>query len=405
MKILLCHNFYREFGGEDAIVTTLKRNLESGGFDVIFYTRDNKETLNYNLGQKLLLFLNTFFSPKTYRDIKKIVRKSQPDVAHVHNVFPLISPSIYFALKKMNIPIVQTAHNFRFLCPNGLFYSKGEVCERCKNGNYLNAIIRKCYRNSYVLSLLYAATIWLHRMLGTFTKKIDKVICLSDFSASKLAGTLFPSEKLTVIPNFLSTSFVSGCKPERYAVYMGRLSEEKGVFALIKAFEGIEGFNLKVIGDGALSEQLKQYVRNKGIKNIEFLGFIEGEKRFEILKKAMFCIFPSECYENFPMAVLECFGHKVPVIASDIGALKKLIENGKNGLLFDTGNVSDLRDKIRYFANNPGKRTKCAEYARCCAETKYGADANYEKLKNIYKEVIKTADGTNKRLEQQAPQM
>ena len=121
------------------------------------------------------------------------------------------------------------------------------------------------------------------------------------------------------------------------------------------------------------------------------MGFIGGEKRFEILKKAMFCIIPSECYENFPMAVPECFGHKIPVIASDIGALKKLIENGKNGLLFEAGNVNDLRDKIRYFADNPGQRTNCAEYARCCAETKYGADANYEKLKNIYKEVIENS--------------
>jgi glycosyltransferase involved in cell wall biosynthesis len=388
MKILLCHNFYRKFGGEDSAVIALKQILESKGFSVVFYSRDNKETSRYSLAQKLFLFPNTFFSLRTYRDIKKIATEFKPDVAHIHNTFPLISPSIYSALKRAKIPIVQTIHNFRFLCPNGQFYSKGEICERCKNGNYISAIVRKCYRSSYILSFLYAASIWLHRILGTFSKKVDKALCLSDFTASKLTERLFCPGKTVVISNFLNADFTSDCHREKYAVFIGRLSKEKGLLTLIRAFEGIKEFNLKIMGDGPMAEQLKEYVRRNKISNVELLGFIDGGKRFEILKKAMFSIIPSEWYENQPMAVLEAFAFGVPVIASKIGSLEEIVEDGKNGLLFQMGNSNDLRDKIKHFIDNTGKRMICSEYARYCAETKYSAETNCSKLLKIYKEVI-----------------
>jgi glycosyltransferase involved in cell wall biosynthesis len=388
MKILLCHNFYRTFGGEDSAVIALKQTLQSKGVSVIFYSRDNKETSRYGLAQKLFLFPNIFFSLRTYRDIKKIATECKPDVAHIHNIFPLISPSIYSALKRAKVPIVQTIHNFRFLCPNGRFYSKGRICERCKNGNYIYAIVRKCYRSSYILSFLYAASIWLHRILGTFSKKVDKAICLSNFTASKLTERLFRPEKTVVISNFLKTDFASDCRLEKYAVFMGRLSEEKGLFTLIRAFEGTEKFGLKIIGDGPMEEKLKEYVRRREISNVELLGFVEGGKRFEILKKSMFSIVPSEWYENQPMAVLEAFAFGVPVIASKVGALEEMVEDGKNGLLFQMGNSNDLKDKIKHFIDNTGKRTRCSEYARHCAETKYSAETNYLKLLKIYKEVI-----------------
>jgi glycosyltransferase involved in cell wall biosynthesis len=390
MKILICHNFYQSRGGEAETVFRDKKLLEKKGHSVTLFDRDNKEINNYGLIQKIKLFFDIFFSFKTYREIKRIIEQQRPDIAHIHNVFPLISPSVYYALKKMKIPVLQTIHNYRFLCPNGLFLNnKGKICERCKNGNFFHAIVGKCYRDSYLQTFGMAFTLCLHRKLKTFINKIDIFVSPSNFLKKKLIEGRVPKEKIVVKPHFIECE---KAKPsyefDNYVVYLGRLSREKGLFTLVKAFENIGNITLKIIGEGPTRKELERFVIQEGIKNVQFLGFIIGQEKFKILNKAMFMILPSECYENMPYAVLESFARGVPVIASKIGGLKELIEDGVTGFLFEPGNVEDLKQKIVKLLNDRELLLKIRYNVRKVVKEKYSEEIGYKNMIELYQKVI-----------------
>ena len=185
MRILLVHDFYQQYGGEDAVALAERRLLEQHAEDVLLYSRDNAEIRDYSLPGKLAFSLGTLYSHRTHREIVALARLRRPDVAYVHNVFPLISPSLYHALHGLKVPIVQVVHEFRLLCPNSWFYTEGRICERCKHGNYLHAVRHRCYRDSYILSALYSASIGINRFAGGMDK-IDAFICLTEFSKLKL---------------------------------------------------------------------------------------------------------------------------------------------------------------------------------------------------------------------------
>jgi len=390
MKILLCHNFYQSRGGEAQAVLAEKELLEKKGHDVIFFSRDNKEINKYGFFQKIYLFFNSLFSLKTYREVKKIIEKEKPNIVHIHNVFPLISPSVYYAAKSCGVPVVQTVHNYRFLCPNGLFLNnKSEICEKCKKSNYFHAVIRKCYRNSYVQSFLMAITIFVHRQIGTFEKKTDVFIAPSRFLKKKLVEGGFPENKIVVKPNFIDIENMKKSESEDYILYMGRLSREKGLFTLLKAFKSISQSTLKIMGEGPLRTDMEKFIREEGISNVQFLGFINGKKRFEILGKAKILVIPSECYENMPFVALESFACGVPVVVSNIGGLFELIENEKTGLLFEMGNAIDLRNKIEKLISNRKLLEQMRYNARKCAEEKYSEEIVYKKIIEVYKKLAR----------------
>lgn len=390
MKILICHNYYQNKGGEAQTALKEKELLESERHRVILFGKDNQEINNYTFAQKARLCYEMVFSRSTYKKVIEIIREEKPDIAHIHNVFPLISPSVYYALKKMKVPVVQTVHNYRFLCPNGLFLNNdGKICERCKNGNFFNAIIGKCYRDNYLQTSGMTATLYLHRKLRTFTNKIDVFISPSNFLKKKLIEGGIQEEKIVVKPHFVKCGEITpSYEFDNYAVYMGRLSQEKGLFTLLRAWEGITGFTLKIMGDGAIRNELENFVMQKEITNIEFLGFIGGPKRFEILKKALFMIFPSEWYENFPYTIIESFACGSPVIASRIGAVTELVKEGKNGLLFEPGNIGDLRKKVLYLIENPKLIIPMRHYVRKITEEKYSSEVGYKNLMQIYNRLL-----------------
>ncbi len=391
MKILICHNYYQNKGGEAQAVLKEKELLESKRHRVILFSKDNKEIDNYTFSQKARLCYETMFSRSTYKKIIKIVREEKPDIVHVHNVFPLISPSVYYALKKMNVPVVQTVHNYRFLCPNGLFLNNGgKICEKCKEGNLFNAVVGKCYRNSYLQTSGMAATLYLHRKLRTFMNKIDVFIAPSNFLRKKLIEGGIPEKKIVVKSHFVKCEEI---KPsyefDNYAVYMGRLSREKGLFTLLRVWKKIPNFTLKIMGDESIRSELENFVIQKEISNVEFLGFIKGPKRFEILRKAMFMIFPSECFENFPYSIIESFACGVPVIASRIGGMEELIEEGKNGLLLEPGEVKDLDQKIIELLNNRELLLKMRYNARKVVEEYYSEELGYKNIMDVYHKALK----------------
>ncbi|MDD5369028.1 MAG: glycosyltransferase family 4 protein [Anaerolineaceae bacterium] len=391
MKILLIHNSYQQYGGEDKVFNAELNLLQGGGQQVITYVRKNTEISNYELMEKIRFVKNTLWSKRTEKEILELCSRERPNVAHLHNIFPLISPSVYDALNNAKVPIVQTLHNYRFLCPNGLFYRKGSVCELCKKGNVLYGVMHKCYQNNYLTSGLYASSIGLVRL----SRKLDRVrkfIALTPFVGNQyVEGQLIPEEKITCLGNFI-VQYPQGSKllqssPGTYALYFGRISKEKGVQTLLAAFEKMPHIHLKIAGTGPQLESLVRYVQSRNMTNIEFVGFQEKKELLDLIRKAFVSIIPSECFDVFPLASLESMSVGTPVIASRIGGLPDVIEDGKSGLLFQPKDSGELQEKVEYLFSHPSEAEQMGEYAQNIVRVKYSPEIHYQKLMDIYHSV------------------
>ncbi len=387
LNILFCHNYYQHLGGEEETVFKEKELLERNGHKVILFTRNSDEIDNFNFFQRIFSLFEVVFSFLVYRRLKKIIEKESPDIVHVHNIFPLISPAVYYAAKSCHIPVVQTLHNYRFLCLNGLFLrNNGRICEKCQKGDFIYGILNKCYRRSFMQSFVMAFVLFIHREIRTFNSKVDILIAPSCFLKDKFTKVGFPESKFCVKPHFTEISDNMSLAPfENYAVYIGRLSKEKGLFTLVKAFKKINEVNLKILGEGAYRERLDNYITEEKIANVSLFGYIKGAEKDKILKRAMFLVLPSEWYENMPYAILESFACGVPVIASSIGGLRELVTDGYNGLLFEPGNAEDLAQKIGRLAGNKELLLEMRENARKTAEEKYSEKIGYKNLMAVYR--------------------
>jgi glycosyltransferase involved in cell wall biosynthesis len=384
---LLIHNHYQQPGGESVAVMALKSLLEQKNHEVLFFSADNKTLDLYDLPNKIQFFPRAVFSQQTYRRIRQLVDQEKPDMAHVHNVFPLISPSVYLALDEAGIPIVQTVHNYRLMCINGLFLRGGNVCERCKNGNFFSGFRFRCYRSSYALSGLYALTIGMHRSWGTFSR-IDRYITPTRFVAQKLIESgLVKLPKISVLGNFLNTPLPECGMPnlrEPYIVYVGRLSQEKGLLTIVNVVRQMPHLRLKLMGKGPLEKDIRAYIQDQGIRNVEMLGFMDGEAKYQTLRNALCCIIPSEWYEVMPFSVLESAAVGTPIVASRIGSLATLVAQGETGLLFAPGDSADLKEKLEFLVSKPEAAVQMGQQARQWVETDFTSDAHYEALMKIY---------------------
>ncbi|MFZ3079300.1 MAG: glycosyltransferase family 4 protein [Bellilinea sp.] len=391
MKILAIHNDYQMHGGETAVFLTDIQLLKNAGHTVITYTRDNREIANYGFLKKAAFFPNTIFSLKSYFELRRLIRKERPDIAHVYNVFPLLSPSVYTALHSEGVPIVQAVHNFRFLCPNGLFLTHGHICERCKFGNTLHAAYLKCYRNSTLLSLLYAVSIGLHRKLGTFNR-IDQFITSTEFTRNKFAEARFTkTEKISILGNYLQLPLPEPLftKPaDGYIAYLGRLSEEKGISTLIKAVAGIEGLTLKIAGDGPERNALQEMVKKLKLERVEFAGQIPEEDKWNFLRNAICTVIPSKCYENFPLLILECMAVGTPVIGSNLGSIPYIIKDRQNGLIYDPSKPDDLKERILWLLDSPEDAKTMAQRGRETIEKDYAPQRHDQQLMRIYETLM-----------------
>ena len=351
-KILLVHNFYQQPGGEDTVFRNEKKLLEDNGHEVITYTRDNSE-LKGSILKKILLPFITIFNPKTYFDIKKIIKDKNIDIVHVHNTLCLISPAVFYAALKMKTPVIQTLHNFRMQCANGLFYRDGHICEDCISGGLKCALKHRCYRNSFLQTLAIVLMLKIHRFTGIY-KKVN-FICLTEFNRSKLL--LINNKKQVVDENrvYVKSNFVfednsskdstsDTCKKESmpdnkgYYLYVGRLDEIKGIDIVLEAFSKMPERELHVIGSGG-EDYIKKY---SGFSNIKFLGQLSHEEVMAEMINSKAMVFPSKLYEGMPMTIIESFEKGVPVIASDIGNAKEIVKDGVTGVHFKSDNVVSL---------------------------------------------------------------
>ncbi len=391
MRILSIHNDYQLQGGETAIVNAERKLLSSAGHRVVVYQRSNNDIKNFGVIQKITFFPNAIYSLSTYNEVKKIIKEEKIDVAHVHNVFPLISPSVYKALHDGKVPIVQTLHNVRFLCPNGLFYTHGKICEKCKFGNTVHAVMLKCYHNSYPLSALYALSIGIHRSLGTFDF-INRYIANTEFTKQKLIESNFTvSEKISILGNYFPSPLpepIHKKHSDRYIAYIGRLSSEKGVSTLIRAMALKTDVKLKIAGTGPDLHQLHKLVRDLKINHVEFTGHLSGDVKWSFLKQALCTIIPSNWYDTFPLVTLESMAVGTPVIASNIGGLPYIVDDGKNGYLFSPGDYQDLSEKISLLINDPQKIELMGKKCVNDITKKYSEQAHYKKMLEIYAQVF-----------------
>ena len=380
MKILIVHTFYKQKGGEDSVVFNEIDLLKSAGNDVDLLSF-------YNTSFTLLKLLQLPFNIASYFKTIKKIKSFKPDVVHIHNLHFAASPSIIFAVKKLKIPLVLTLHNYRLLCPSATLYYKGQIYTKSINSLFPWDAVRKgVYQNSKLITFWISVTMLLHQWLGTW-KKVDKYIALGEYTKR-----IFESSKLSFIapliilkPNFCYQPQNSAGKAGDYFLFIGRLSEEKGINTLLKAFAK-NGNNLTIAGTGPLQNKVLKY--SKEYKNINFLGSVNKEEIISLLQNAKALIFPSEWYETFGMVIIEAFSCSKPVIASALGQLTETIIEKFNGLLFETGNVSMLNSKIEEFLNLDEKEIS-ALHASTFSEyiNKYSPEKNLKVLLNIYEQV------------------
>ncbi|BAZ11082.1 putative glycosyl transferase [Calothrix sp. NIES-4071] len=384
MRILSIHNCYQIRGGEDESRQAEERLLREMGHEVEVYEEHNDRIASMS---SLRVASRTIWSQEAYQTVKKQLNKQTHDLIHVQNFFPLISPSIYYAAKAKGVPVVQTLRNYRLLCPNGLFFRDGQVCEDCV-GKFvpLPGVVHGCYRESQAASATVATMLTLHRTLRTWTKMVDIYIALTEFARQKFIEGGFPAEKIVVKPNFVHPDPGLGSGSGGYALFVGRLSVEKGLDTLLAAWEHLGGhIPLKIVGEGPLAAEVES--ATKRLPQVEWLGRRPMKEVYTLMGEAMFLIFPSKWYETFGRVAVEAFAKGTPVIAANIGAIAELIDSGRTGLLFPPGDSEKLAAQVEWAVSHPTELAQMRQEARAEYETKYTAKNNYQRLMEIYTQV------------------
>jgi glycosyltransferase involved in cell wall biosynthesis len=385
MRIIVAHNFYKQPGGEDYCVAAEVAMLRAHGHQVTEYYlhNDSIDTMS-----SLHLASRTIWSRPAARELRQQLRAQNPQIVHFHNTFPLISPSAYYAARSENARVIQTLHNFRLCCPNALLFRNGRVCEDCLGQTIpWHGIVHKCYRDSHVASAAVSLMLTTHRALGTWRNAIDVYIALTEFERRKLIAGGLPADKIVVKPNFAYPDPSPATGGGGYAVYVGRLSAEKGLETLLKAWRSLgRSVPLKLLGDGPMAAAVKQAVAQNAA--IEWLGNVPQETVYELIGEASFLVLPSQCYETFARVIIEAFAKGTPVIVSRLGTMAEIVEDGRTGLHFAPGDSEDLAEKVRTMLANPLKLARMRQAARQTFEQKFTAAANYKSLMGIYDRAI-----------------
>lgn len=363
--------------------------LRSAGHEVIEYVRRNDEICDYGIGNKATLSFRTIWAWDTARELRELLRRKKPHVAHFHNTFPLISPAAYYACQEAGVPVVQTLHNYRLLCPAATLFRDGHICEECVDHTLWRSLRYGCYRQSRSATATVAAMLAIHRRKNTWLEVADCFIALTEFSRNKFIAAGFPEQKLAVKPNFLLPDPGERSEPGDYALFLGRLSPEKGLHTLLSAWERLSRqHTLRIVGDGPLRSNLESLVSSTNLSNIQMIGALPHDDVIKIMGKARFLVLPSECYENFPLTIVEAFACGVPVIASHLGAMAEIVDGGRTGLHFTPGDAEDLTVKIQWAWTHPAEMEAMGRAARSEYEAKYTAERNYQMLLRIYETAI-----------------
>lgn len=393
MKILAIHNFHRKgsASGDDQVFRSETDLLESHGNHVVKYSVCNDEFDNLGIAGKIASTLGMLWSFKNYRCVKDIIKKEKPDVVHIHTFFPLLSPSVLYAAQKKGCKIVATLHDTRFICPCATSLRGTELCNKCGDGHYFRMCRYKCFKGSRLQSFLVAIIFKYHRIRKTFYKQIDKYICLNGNQMKLLKEIGFEPKKMIKKYNFVFDANSDFKKqklfglPERYAVFYGRIGEEKGIRVLTNVWEQLFDIPLVVMGSGPLEDDFKSWAEEH--ENVYFLGYTQHDKCMSIVKESEFVVFPSIWYEGCSMVEIETESLGKPLIATELGFSVEAIENGYNGFKVKLGDVQGFVKKIRYLWENPDLCKSMGQNARRDYESKYMPEDNYKQLIDIYESI------------------
>jgi glycosyltransferase involved in cell wall biosynthesis len=383
MRILTLHTHYRQPGGEDGVFGAEVALLRDKGHTVVPLTFHNKQLEDVPLLWRAAV---TLWNREAYSRVREAIRLHRPDILHVHNTFPLASPAVIHAAKAEGVPVVMTLHNYRLLCVNALFFRQGQVCEACLGRLPWRGALYGCYRESRAASAVVAGMITLHRALGTWNL-VDRFIALTEFARQKFIEGGFPPEKISVKPNFVHPDPGPGEGRGGYALFVGRLSPEKGLGTLLMAWERLGGkVPLKIVGDGPLAPEVQE--AQKRIPGVEWLGRKAPEEVYALMGEASFLIFPSEWYEGFPKVLVEAFAKGLPVLASALGSQGSIVDHGRTGLHFRPRDPEDLAAKVEWLLAHPNELARMRKETRAEYEAKYTAEENYAQLMAIYHELL-----------------
>ncbi len=402
MRIALVHNEYQHTGGEDTVVAQESRMLRANGHEVIEYRRSNSELEHLTFGERLTLPASIIWGKRGMASFRETLRKARPDLVHVHNTFVRISPGVYNVCKSEGLPVVQTLHNYRLLCPRADFFRDSRVCEECLGKQVAwSGIAHGCYHDSKIQSAAVAAMLTVHRLRSTWRNEVDAYIALTEFGRRKFIQGGLPAERIHVRPNCVTPDPGSSQGRGDYALFLGRFNPLVRMDILLGAWKGVPDLPLKVVGTAESPRQTEELQsRHAGVHNVDWLGWKPREAALGLLKGALLVVVPSPWYEGFPMVIAEAFACGVPVIASRLGAMAEIVNDGHTGLLFDAGDSADLARKVHWASAHRGAMEAMGMHAREDYESRYTERASYARLMEIYDCAIKAnrhgADGSDR---------
>lgn len=382
MRILLVHNYYQQPGGEDVVFAGEQQLLRNCGHEVLTYQADNHELSELH---PVRAAVETVWSVPAYHKFMQVLKAARPDVVHFHNTFMRISPAAYYACRKVNVPVVQTLHNYRLLCLASTFYRAGHVCEACLQQRVPIAGIRHaCYRQSRSQSTIVAAMLATHQWLDTWKDKVDVYIALTDFARRKFIEGGLPAEKIVLKPNFIDIDPGERTIVGTYALFVGRLTEEKGIRLLVEAWSAIGEIPLKIVGDGPLYDEIAAKAQCCPHHSIEVMGRQNHQTIWALMKEAAFLIFPSGWYEGLPMTIIEAYACGLPVLTTNLGSMAEIVKHGVTGLHFPAGDSCRLAEQVRWAWAHPEEMAVMGRQARAYYGQHYTAQHSYERLIQIY---------------------
>jgi glycosyltransferase involved in cell wall biosynthesis len=399
LRCLLVHNRYQHAGGEDEVFRAEAELLRAAGHEVSEYRRANDEIALNGFVSRARLAATTIWSRESHRALAALLERERPDVAHFHNTLPLVSPSAYYACRDAGVPVVQTLHNYRLLCPAATLFREGQVCQECLEHSLARSVRYGCYRGSRAATAAVAAMLGAHRALGTWRDKVDVYIALTEFSRRKFTEAGLPAEKIVVKPNFVHPdprslfTVQAGRRTGagEHALFVGRFWPEKGVRTMLEAWKRLRNIPLDIIGDGPEHAEMEALAADAD--GVRFRGRLPREQTIAAIRQARFLVFPSEWYECFPMTILEAFAGSVPVIASRLGGMEEIVADGRTGLHFTAGDAEDLAAKVDWAWTHPREMAEMGRAARAEYEAKYTAARNYEMLMQIYERAVAAVAG------------
>lgn len=404
MRVLLVNKFLYRRGGSETVLFDTADILEKYSHDVVFFSMQHPQNIESSHSRYFVShvdfaevrgFLNSLrmagrvlYSVEARRKMEHMIKKERPDIVHLHNIHHQLSPSILHTLKNYDRPVVMTLHDYKMVCPVYTMLARDGICERCRNGRFYQCLLKKCAKGSFFRSLVSTAEMYLHRQLLHTDRIVDLFISPSQFLRAKLTEMGFRGS-IRHLPNSIDVNEYSPSYSftEQSIVYFGRLSAEKGLLTLIDAVDGLP-LTCKIIGEGPLRPTLEGQARQRGIKNLLFLGHMDHDQLKRELSGAMFVVAPSEWYENNPVSIIEAFACGKPVVAAQIGGIPELVEHQKTGLLFSSGDVDGLRDGIMQLSASPDCISDYGRNARARAEKYFSRTRYAEDLLGIYREAI-----------------